>query len=105
MMENKNAVWGIVVIALVAGFFGGWYYGKVSGVKESEHTVSDLKQSLDVFVPPLPDIVSVIGGKITAVNGDSFTVEIPSLTDRYPKPGEPQAMETKTIRITSETVL
>ncbi|MDO8601045.1 MAG: hypothetical protein Q7R73_05615, partial [bacterium] len=47
----------------------------------------------------------VIGGKITAVNGDSFTVEIPSLTDRYPKPGEPQAMETKTIRITSETVL
>lgn len=105
MMENKNVAWGIVVVALLVGFFGGWYYGKVAGVKESDHTVSNLKQSLDMFVPPLPDVVNVLGGKITAINGDSFAIEIPSLTDRYPKPGVPMVTETKTIRVTSETVL
>lgn len=102
-MENKNFVWVITVIALAAGFLGGQWYGKRTGMQQANQKVTELQKSLDVFVPPLPDIVNIISGKIIAVSGDAFTLEIPSLTDRYPKPGIAMKTETKTIRMTADT--
>ncbi len=102
-MENKNWVWGVVILAIAAGFFAGWLYGKQAGVTETGKKVKDLQSSLDVFVPPLPNTINLVSGKITAIKGDSFTMEIPSFTDRYPKPGQALAVESKTIRTTKNT--
>lgn len=101
-MENKNLVWGVVVLALIIGFFGGQWYGKRTETQNAEQKIKDIQNSLDIFVPPLPDVVNVIGGKITAISGDAFTIEIPSLSDRYPKPGVPMKTEIKTIRIAKD---
>lgn len=96
----------IASAALVVGALAGYFYGSSSiqqKVVEADKKTEELKQTLDMFVPPLPDVVTVVGGRITAINNDAFIIEIPSLTNRYPKPGVPMAVETKTIRITAET--
>lgn len=89
------------IIGAIAGYFSGTQSEKKSAV-EGEKKTNELQQALDMFVPPLPDFVNVISGKITAINNDAFIIEIPSLTDRYPKPGVPMAVETKTVHITNE---
>lgn len=96
-------MWIVVIVALIIGFFGGQWYGKRSGMRQADQKINDLQKSLDIFVPPLPEAVTVVGGKITAINATTFTIEIPSLTDRYPQPGKPMATEIKTIRVTSDT--
>lgn len=106
MQKETNNIIVVAVTALIIGALAGYFFG-MSSVKqkiaEVDKKTGELQQSLDMFVPPLPDVVSVIGGKITAINGDTLMIEIPSLTDRYPKPGVPMAVETKTVRVTAET--
>ena len=102
-MEQNNT-YIFISIALAVGLVTGYFFGG-QGTREAEKTIQDLTTSLNIFVPPLPDVINTLGGKITAVNGETFTLEIPSLTDRYPKPDRSQATETKTIRVTSETTL
>lgn len=91
------------VVALIVGLVVGYLVGAQSGKQSAAGTIKNLESSLNTFVPSLPDTVNVIGGKITAVNGGSFTIEIPSFTDRYPQPGKPVATETRAIRITADT--
>lgn len=102
--ENNILTIAITVFAVgaIAGYFLGAKFEKKSAEMEEKKS-GELQQSLDALVPPLPDVVAVIGGKITAINNDTLLVEIPSLTDRYPKPGVPMAVETKTVRTTAET--
>lgn len=101
MQKEKNII-AVAIIALTVGALAGYFFGISSAkqkVAEANKKTERAQQSLDMFVPPLPEMVNVIGGKITAVSGNSFTIEIPSFTDRYPKPGQPMATETKTIRV------
>lgn len=90
-------------VGAIAGYFSGAQSEKKTVIEMEEKKTSELQQSLDALVPPLPEVVSVIGGKITAINNGAFIIEIPSLTDRYPKPGVAIATETKTVRTTAET--
>lgn len=103
METGKNALWGIAAIALIIGFFGGWQYGKQNAMQKADTKIQELEKSLNAFLPPLPEVISVIGGTIRTINGDSLTVEIPSFTNRYPKLGESPATETKTIRFAKDT--
>lgn len=107
-LQNKNLVRGILIIILV-GFLGGWFYWKRTEMRRSDQTIKELQTSLHMSVPPLPDTINVIGGKIIAVSGNAFTLEIPSFTDRYPKPGVPGVMtmktETKTIHLAANTTI
>lgn len=106
-MAENNKIAAVAVIALIigatAGYLFGLQIGRKSGRAEADQKTKDLQDSLSVFVPPLPDVINVIGGKITAVNGNSFAMEMPSLTDRYPHPGEAMATEVKTIRMADDT--
>jgi hypothetical protein len=104
-MEQNNKFL-FLAVALIVGLIAGYILGAQSGKKmavEEQKKTEELQTTIDVFVPPLPDVVNVIGGKITAINGDTFIMEIPSFTDRYPKPGQAMATETRTIRITTDT--
>lgn len=106
MSENAKIV-AIAVVAILigatAGYLSGLQIGKASGRAEANLKIKALQESLNVFVPPLPDVINVIGGKIIGINGDTFTLQMPSFTDRYPKQGVPMATETKTIRIAKDT--
>lgn len=95
----------IVLIGAVAGYLFGFQTGKRSGYAEADQKIQDVQTSLNIFVPPLPDVINTIGGKITAVNGDAFTfvMEVSSFTDRYPKPGMPMATEIRTVRAMVDT--
>lgn len=104
---NKNSLVAVPVIALLIGALAGYLFGLRAGRSavsaEMSAKVQELQSALDVFVPPLPDVVTVIGGRITAIDKGLLTVEIPSLTDRYPKPGAPIATETKSVWVTEDT--
>lgn len=105
-MPKETNIVTVAVLALIIGALAGYFYGSSSvqqKVAEADKKTEELQQALDMFVPPLPETVNVIGGKISAINNDAFIVEIPSLADRYPKQGVPMAVETKTIRITADT--
>lgn len=106
-MEKNEKIFiaGALIIGLAVGYLFGAQIGKQTAQKDADQKIGDIKESLDMFVPPLPDVLNILGGKITAINGDTFIIEIPSLSDRYPKPGEPMAVETKTIRITDDTAI
>lgn len=102
LMQKENTVITAAVAALVIGALAGYWWGASSSkqkLAEADKKTQELQTALNVFVPPLPDTVNVIGGKITAINENAFILEIPSLTDRYPKPGMPMKTETKTVSI------
>lgn len=94
-----------VLIGAIVGYLLSSQIGKKSERAEADQRIRNVQDSLNVFVPPLPDVVNVIGGKITVVNSDAFTfiMEVPSFTDRYPKPGVPMATETRTVRAAADT--
>lgn len=103
--NNKRKTAAVAAIAAIIGVILGYFLGAQAGrdaAAEERGKAEELKKSLDVFVPPLPDVVNIISGKITAVNADAFTIEISSLTDRYPRPGKPMTTETRTIRIAED---
>lgn len=106
---NRNAEIITIVVAVligaVAGYLFGFQTGKRSGYAEADQKIQEVQTSLNIFVPPLPDVINTIGGKITAVNSDAFTfvMDVPSFTDRYPKPGVPMATEIRTIRVAADT--
>lgn len=101
METEKNKI--LAVALLGAGLLVGYLWGVRSETKIMEQKIRDLESSLNVFVPPLPDIVNAISGTVTQKDGDTVTIQIPSLTERYPKPGQPAPTETKTVRVTAET--
>lgn len=106
-MEQNNKI-VVAVVALLIGIIAGYFFGAQSGknaVREEQKKMEELQKSLEVFVPPLPDVINVVGGKITAINGDTFMMEIPSLTDRYPHPNRSQATETRTVKTTEDTAI
>lgn len=93
----------VVLMGAIFGYLFGFRMGKNIVGAEASASITKLQSVLDIFVPPLPDVVNVIGGRIIAVDEGLFTIEIPSLTDRYPKPDTPMATETKTVWITEDT--
>lgn len=104
--NNKRKTAAVAAIAAVIGVILGYLLGAQAGrdaAAEEREKAEELQKSLNVFVPPLPEVVNVVSGKITAVNGESFALEIPSFTDRYPHPDTPPATETKTIKTTGDT--
>lgn len=108
MSENNRTVTivvAVLIIGAIAGYLFGLQIGKKSGRAEANQRIKEIRDSLNIFVPPLPDVINVIGGKITAVNSDAFTfvMEIPSFADRYPKPGVSMVTEIRTIRAVADT--
>ncbi len=95
----------VVLVGAIAGYLLGSQIGKKSERAEADQKIQEIQHSLNIFVPPLPDVINTIGGKITAVNSDAFTfiMEVPSFTDRYPKPGVPMATEIRTVRAVADT--
>lgn len=104
---SKNSLIAVAVVTILAGAAVGYLFGFRAGGNavsvEMNTKIQELQSALDIFVPPLPDAVHVIGGRITAIDEGLFTIEIPSLADRYPKPNTPMATETKTVRLTADT--
>lgn len=103
----RNSLIVVSIVALLIGGTIGYLFGFRAGGNavsvEMNEKIREVQSALDMFVPPYPDIVNVIGGRITAIDGTSLTIEIPSFTDRYPKPDTPMATETRTVAITGET--
>lgn len=108
-MESQQNKTFIAAALLIAGLTVGYLLGAASGAKQAEKNaeqkIKEMESSLSIFVPPLPETVNAVSGTIIQKDGDALTLQIPSLTERYPKPGKPMPTETKTVHITSETEL
>lgn len=92
-----------ILIGAMIGYFFGFSVGENAGDAEARASITKLQNALDMLVPPLPEVISVVSGKITAVNDNAFTLEILSFADRYPHPDTPPATETRTVKITGDT--
>ncbi|MDO8600021.1 MAG: hypothetical protein Q7R73_00160 [bacterium] len=88
-----------MAIAFIAGFFVGSAVTK----KRLAPKISELEAVVNAVYPPSVGEVKAVDGIITAIQGDTIELDIPSLTKRYAKPGDPLPRQTVTIVITPET--
>ncbi len=90
----------MVIVGLVLGGLGGFYFGKQQGSLE----INKLNKIVNLFVPPMPDEVFNISGEIKSMSTSSKTIdlEINSLQERG-LPDTEQKKEIKKLIISSST--
>lgn len=98
--HQKNMwLWGGVAIAFIIGFF----IGSTVATKKLASKINELEAVVNAVYPLPVGEVRMVNGVITAIQGDTIELDIPSLTKRYAKPGDPLPRQTITVGITPET--
>ncbi len=95
-MENNGSSKVYILLALVAGLAGGYYYGStVYYNKGYEQARTEIKTNLENkrIIEPTAKDVRVISGKIISINGNQFVLESQLPFD----PTMPEGQQVKTI--------
>ncbi len=93
----------ILIVVLVLGFGAGYLFGSRIEKQNAEVKIQELQSVVNTIYPAPVGEVKAVNGVITAISGDTLTLDIPSLTQTYPKPGQSIPRQQIKVTVTKDT--
>ena len=102
-MNASNKKNFLPIAILIIGLVAIYLYSNIS-LPRKQKEITPPQESGNVFLPPLPDKIFGIAGKIASKTANSLTLEMNSLKDRRAEDGV-LPKERRTVRVSKETTI
>lgn len=104
--DNKDQKQNILLWIFVIIAFGAGYAIGASITKRADQTkIHELQQVVDAVYPPPKGEIKAASGIISSMQNSTLDIDIPSLTQTYPKPGETLPRQHITVALTKDTII